>query len=221
MAELQEYIESGGGYKQGVSILERLNPFASELVELRKYIDQRFAPTAAQELLRKTLLTYYQKPPVASEIATPSVVEPVKEVPAIILKLREEQRFLRDERRAIHYCLEDYMEQSDRASIAQQIRSLTNRINAIFNQLDDWELNGNVPNVATVGDARAGGLEVLELTKKEKYFRERISRLKVWVEDKTLPLSKRERLKTELTLKISELAVIEQTLKTLKNNERS
>jgi hypothetical protein len=216
MLELQNYIESGGGYRQGVLILEKLNPLCSELIELRKYVDKSFAPSAAQELLRKSLLAFYQK-------STPSVSQPIievlpteKEIPPIILKLKEEQRLLRDERRAIHFNLEDTAEQSDRAAKALQIRSLSKRIDTIFQQLDEWELRGNIPKIATVGDARAGGLEVLELTKKAKYLTERISRLKNWANDKTLPLSKRERYTTEISLKKSELSEIEMSLKTLK-----
>ena len=209
MTELQKYIEAGGSYKEGVSILERLNPLCVVLKELKPYVDKRFAPTAAQTLLRATLLSYYQPP------VTPKTEAPRPETPVVIVKLQEEQRFLRDQRRAIHYTLEDTPEPSDRAAKAQQIRSLTKRIDAVFNHLDAWELNGTVPNVATQGDARAGGLEVLELTKKEKYYRERLSRLKVWIDSVDIPLSKKERYKTEYTLKKSELSVIEQTIKTL------
>ena len=217
MLELQNYIESGGSYKQGVSILERLNPLCVELKELQKYIDKRFAPASAHELLRKTLLAYYQKP------MTPSVSQPnievvsvKEEIPPIILKLKNEQRLLRDKRRAVHFTLEDTPEQSDRAAKALQIRSLSKRIDTIFQQLDEWEVNGNIPKIATVGDARAGGLEVLELLKKEKYYKERISRLKSLIDDTSIPLSKRERYRTEIALKKSELSEIEESLKTLK-----
>ncbi len=214
MTELQKYIEASGSYKTGVSILEGLNPLSVALKELKPYVDKRFAPTTAQTLLRATLLAYYQQPAPSARV-TPKTEEPRKDIPPVIVKLQEEQRFLRDQRRALHFTLEDTPEPSDRAAKAQQIRSLTKRIDAIFNQLDAWELNGTVPNVATVGDARAGGLEVLELTKKEKYYRERLSRLKVWMESPDIPLSRKERYKTEYALKKSELSVIEQTLKTL------
>lgn len=216
MTEFEEYIKQGGGYNQGVSILERLNPLCVELKELQKYIDKRFAPASAHELLRRTLLAYYQKP-------TPSVSQPIievapikEEIPPIILKLKNEQRLLRDERRAVHFNLEDTAEQSDRAAKALQIRSLSKRIDTIFQQLDEWELSGNIPKIATVGDARAGGLEVLELTKKAKYFNERISRLKNLIDDTSIPLSKRERYRTEIALKKSELSEIEESLKSLK-----
>ncbi len=216
MTELKEYIEQGGGYKQGVSILERLNPLCVELKELQKYIDKRFAPASAQELLRKTLLAYYQKPTPSVSVSQP-IIEPTQvEIPPIILKLKNEQRLLRDERRAVHFNLEDTAEQSDRAAKALQIRSLSKRIDTIFQQLDKWEVDGSIPKIATVGDARAGGLEVLELTKKAKYFNERISRLKSLVGDTTIPLSKRERYRTEIALKKSELSEIEEGLKSLK-----
>lgn len=39
------------------------------------------------------------------------------------------------------------------------------------------------PQIATVGAARASGLEVLKLLKKEKYYKERISRLKNFIDD--------------------------------------
>lgn len=221
--KLKEYIENGGSYQEGVSILERLNPLCVELKKLKAYQDKRFAPAAAQELLRKALLDCYQNASFASEfieaLPTPNPQPSTpQDKPLIILKLEEEHRLLRDERRALHFNLEDIPEAHHRATQAQRIRALSQRIDGIFAQLDKWETQNIVPQVATVGDARQGGLEVLELLKKQKYYIERISRLTPLLTDTSIPLSKRERYKAEITLKKAELAVISENLKTLKDH---
>jgi hypothetical protein len=225
MSDLKNYIEQKGSYTDGVRILEILSPFAPELKELKGFIQKGFAPSAAHEKLYKILRGYYDKLPVnvpsKSDTTTPSTIATIapieEETPDIIIKLRAEQRTLRDQRRAIHLTIEDTEAQADRAEKCRQVKSLSKRIDFIFKQLDDWKDNKRLPSVATIGDARAGGLEVLELTKTAQYFKERISRLKAWIDDDKTPTSKREKYKTELAIKQSEILVIKNQLSNLKN----
>jgi hypothetical protein len=224
MIDLKNYIENRGNFTEGVAILEALSPFAPELKELKGYIQKGFATSAAHEKLYKILRGYYDKLPVelpSKSDTTPTIaaaIAPIEEVtPDIIIKLRHEQRTLRDQRRAIHLTLEDTEDKANRAEKCRQVKSLSKRIDFIFKQLDDWRDNKRLPSVATIGDARAGGLEVLELTKKEQYFKERISRLKAWIDDDKTPTSKRDRYKTELAIKQSEILVIKEQLLNLKN----
>jgi hypothetical protein len=224
MNDIKIYIEEKGSFSEGVRILEVLSPFAPELKDLKGYIQKGFAPSAAHEKLYKILRGYYDKLPVelpSKSDTTPTIaatIAPIEEVtPDIIIKLRHEQRTLRDQRRAIHLTLEDTEDQKDRADKSRQVKALSMRIDIIFKQLDDWRDKNLLPNIATVGSARAGGLEVLELTKKEQYFKERISRLKAWIDDDKTPTSKRERYKTELAIKQSEILIIKEQLSNLKN----
>lgn len=220
MLSLKNYIENGGAYTEGVGILEKLSPYAPELPELRGFLEKRFASSAAQTKLYALLKKHYDQLPITPSVSdvNPTIVAPpVEEVPPIILKLRNEQRALRDQRRAIHFILEDTPEQSHRAEKCRQIKALSRRVDAIFKQLNEYRDTGKLPSIATTGDARAGGLEVLELTKLAKYYAERICNLKRWIDDDKTPQSKKERYKTELAIKTTELSDCKTKLKNLKD----
>jgi hypothetical protein len=140
----------------------------------------------------------------------------IQDEPAIILKLRKEQRELRDERRSIHMTLEETEESQSRTMKARRIRELTKRIDRIFEQLDGYDEDGTLPIESILNNSENPILDTVELMTKKKYLSERVCRLNGLLKEDTLGQNKIKRYTDELAIKKAELLEVDEKIKSLK-----
>jgi hypothetical protein len=218
--KLIEMINSNSfSLRKAVAVLKEIGHNSRDIAELEPYADKPFAPRQIEQKALAICQTYYQKfakespkiVTVTSKNTEGGIVDVKKEDPTVIIQLREEQKQLRDERRAIHMTLEETEDITIRAQKVQRIRQLTPKIDRIFEQLDAYDQTGDLPVKAVVTDKQAV-MEVVELYQKKIYLPQRISRLNAWLKDVTLGVHKKERYQKELVLKEEELKTVLQKL---------
>lgn len=199
-------------FKEKLDFLEGKGHYINEL---RKFQKERFLPTFAEETVTE-LLALYNNSEENTAKPTPSVTTQKQviteaQTPNIIVMLRQKQRLLRDERRAIHLTLEDTKLQSLRADKCTKIRQLTTEITKIIHQLDDYDNYNILPIII---EEKAQNTESVEEIKKEKkYITERISRLKTFLK-KDISKTERKKYTSELAIKTERLTTINNILKT-------
>lgn len=232
VTELRNYIDVGGSYREGIFLLRKCAHNLNEWTELAAFADKTFAPTWAEkrlDVLLRQYCTEFEKraipaeqpipqkihkiPQNATKVDGPGVTETVE--PPVIVALRQEEREARTARRAIHLTLDETKDRKLVSEKVQSVRAHTQRIDEIWNILGDYEKNGTLPALGSVGDERDAAQEVDELHRKMKSITPRISRLKGFLKDDSTPLSKIERYKRELSEKEAEMKLITQKLATV------
>lgn len=227
MNAIAEYLQDKkGGYRHGIALLKTVHGRALDIAELSAFADKQFAPTWAERKLMDILRGYVERAkqidffngakielqPIQalSSRGQSDAKEPVKVEPKAVTRLRTEEYALREERRPLHFGLEDTEDEAVRAEKVLTIRGLTERINACWTQIDAYELNGTLPvfDVAKTDDTP---LTAFDLQRKLLSIRPRLSKLKGLLET-DLPESKRIRYTREMGEKNAELIVIEQQL---------
>jgi hypothetical protein len=204
--------------RKAVAVLRALGHDSRVVGELEQWAEKPFAPRGVEKSALELCRMYYHNLPKTN--IEPKNTEGVKledktDDPIIILKLRQEQRDLRDERRALHMTLEETEDLKLRGEKVHKIRQITERVDRIFEQLDMYDEKGILPAVAAVVEGKEAIAELLDLYNKKTYLPQRICRLKAWLKDTTLGIHKKERYKKELAIKEEELKSVVQKLATV------
>ena len=156
--ELQQLVNTFS-YRKAVQVLSELRHDRVELQKFSQYIDKQFAPRAIEDRVIQLIAEYYDRAAKSTplmlsassrlsvtdslvhhgEVPKPEILK--DDVPAVIVKLRADQRLLRDERRAIHMTLEETSDDKLRGEKAKSIRELSKRIDKIFLNEKDQNLS--------------------------------------------------------------------------------
>lgn len=214
--QLREYIDTEGGYRKGIELLKLLGHNPVEWHELAVFANKSFAPRWADARVMALLKGYYEQmnsaAPQVVEHKTTSVKPPIEKIiePDIIVELKQAAREMGDERRLLHFSLDETENEGLRADKVRRIRELTKKMDVIWTDLNTFEETKKVPLLA--GASKTAAQTVDDMYRREKTLRPRISRLNSFLKT-NLPLSKKERYERELKEKEAELNLILQKLK--------
>lgn len=206
-------------FREAVQWLRSVGCAAPEMTELSAAAEKQFVAPRLIEKCRTLLFSFNQLPPsVPNDL--PKQPEEKSDDPDVIVQLRKEQRELRDERRALHYTLEDTLDRKLRAEKCRHISSLTKKIDRIFSQLDDYRNAGIVPSIATTEVVRKATADISDLFVQKKYLTERTSRLRSWLQSgkkSGKPLTPAQKFKYEKQLDeyIAKLSIVTKEIENL------
>jgi hypothetical protein len=139
-----------------------------------------------------------------------------KDEPLIITNLRQEERQLRNDRRALHATLDETFDDAERGEKCVSIRALTGRIDQIWTAIFAFEKDGTLPALGAIAEEKTAAEEAVELTLRQLTLRPRLTRLKKMLADPNLAVSKKIRYEREQSEKEAELEIINHKLMTIK-----
>lgn len=218
--QLRQYLSGKGYFNWGVQLLRQLGHDRDELKVLESYTQKPFAPQSIETQVNLLIQRYFEQLSNSENRPNPPNNAPESYIPSseptVISALRAESKQLQNDRRAIHLGISEKDRLEERYQKAIHIRQLTKRIDKIWLMIDAYELDGSVPIEGVVKE-RSAVQEAVNLSSKVNSLRPRISKLKKLIEDKSTPLSKKERYKAEQASKEAELKDILKKLQDLKD----
>lgn len=221
MCEIQEYIEHGGPFLDGLNLLRAAGDHRTA-DELQVHVQRPFIPPSARRRLIEALQGYAgQLPPTVSRSGNPSPPprsrEKAVDAPPEVERLRQRGRMLKKREASLHaqLCMiareEESRERADRLhSIAKQImEEIEPELDDVYAQLRAWDEEG----VAPISDRRRIIDDTVGKMQRRDNLRSRIYRLSGWLDGgKKLSDADQRKYQRELLEKKAELKDIEEAL---------
>ncbi len=242
LEQLSKYFGGDGYYNWGVKLLRELG---GDVSAFERYCKQSFTPPSVSKQLDSILEGHFRRlqaeMSVISNISTPqkaetpqkhpqTVVEkPSPSVsthktpelaaePPIIAALRMEEEQCRNDRKALHLTLETTENAAERGEKCLHIRTLSDRINAIWDIIEAYEFDGTLPALGSISTEKTAAEEAVDLMLRIGTLKPRLCVLKRLLSN-DLGITKQTRYLLEQRAKTAELNEVLEKLATIKNGK--